>query len=274
MKQGKSFADSKVQAQKEILSIFNIEKSDIKISENLNISENGDDNGILLAISSILQGYRSESELTELLSNIKNDIKEDGILNNSDLGSDLINHAIILDTASIKHNLAKRFNDLGAPANIPNFGKYIANFISKTTFEITRYNISYPDNGLNGDNILSLSKTTYYGGLDIRHSFAALLADGTPLEIKITSLSSAKTSTTQADTINPTAKPVWYYSPETNTNWSISIFDNTNNTQTFTAVESNKSCDLGVYFEKGSFLLEYFEMSATLPTRRKTIICN
>jgi hypothetical protein len=212
--------------------------------------------------------------LTELLSNIRNDIKENGILNSSALGSDLINHAIILDTASIRRNLAKRFNDIGASANIPDFSKYIANFISKTKFKITRYNISYPENGVNGDNILSLSKTTYHGGLDVTHSLAAQLADGTPLKIKITSLNSGKTSTTLADTINPTAIPVWYYSPETNTNWSVSIFDNTNYTQTFTAIESDKSCDLRMYFEKGAFLIEYFEMSATLPTRRKTIICN
>jgi hypothetical protein len=273
MKQGKSFADSKIQAQKEILAIFNIEKSDIKTSENLNISESGDDNGILLAISSILQGYRSESELTELLSNIRNDIKEDGILNSSTLGSDLINHAIILDTASIRRNLAKRFDDLGAPANIPDFSKYITNFISKTKFEITGYIISYPDNGLNGDNILSLSKTTYNGGLDISlsHSLAAQLANGTELKIKITSLT---TITTQDDTSTTEYKPVWGYGYGTGINWSISLFDNTNFSQTFTAIESDKSCDLRMYFEKGSFLIEYFEMGATLPTRRKTIICD
>jgi len=33
---------------------------------------------------------------------------------------------------------------------------------------------------------------------------------------------------------------------------------------TFTATEPDKSCDLKVYFEKGSFLIEYFEMNATL----------
>lgn len=65
MKSGKSFEDSKIQAQKEVLAIFNIEKGDIKTSEKLNISENGADNGILLAISTILQGYHSESEMTE-----------------------------------------------------------------------------------------------------------------------------------------------------------------------------------------------------------------
>jgi hypothetical protein len=226
-----------------------------------------------LAISSILQGYRSESELTELLSNIRNDIKEDGILNSSTLGSDLINHAIILDTASIRRNLAKRFDDLGAPANIPDFSKYITNFISKTKFEITGYIISYPDNGLNGDNILSLSKTTYNGGLDISlsHSLAAQLANGTELKIKITSLT---TITTQDDTSTTEYKPVWGYGYGTGINWSISLFDNTNFSQTFTAIESDKSCDLRMYFEKGSFLIEYFEMGATLPTRRKTIICD
>jgi hypothetical protein len=272
MKNGKSFADSKIQAQKEILAIFNIEKSDIKTSENLNISESGDDNGILLAISSILQGYRSESEMTELLSNISNDLKEDGILNSGTLGSDLINHAIILDTTSIKNNLAKRYSDIGATVSIPEFGKYIANFISKTKFEVTEYIISYPNNGINGDNILSLSKTTYNGGLDIPHSLAAQLAGGTALKIKLTSLTTiSEPDTSKSINVN---KAVWYYGYGSSINWSISVFDNTNFTQTFTAIESDKSCDLRMYFEKGSFLIEYFEMNSTLPTRSKTIICN
>jgi len=274
MNNGKSFTDSKIQAQKEILAIFNIEKSDIKTSENLDISESGDDNGILLAISSILQGYRSESEMTELLSNISNDIKEDGILNNGSLGSALINHAIILDTTSIKSNLINRYSHIGAVVSIPEFGKYIANFISKTKFEVIQPDISYPGTGINGDNILSLSKTTYNGGLDIQHSLAAQLANGTALKIKITSVSSGKTTTTLTDTINPVATPVWYYVFGTSINWSITDFDLTNYTQTFTAMGSDKSCDLKMYFDKGSFLIEYYEMNSTVPTRTKTIICN
>ena len=114
MGKGKSFSESKTQAQKEVLAIFNIEKSTIKPSENLDISESGDDNGILLTITSILQGYRSESELTELLSNISNDMKEDGTLDSDILGSALITHAVSLDTISVKNNLAKRYADIGA----------------------------------------------------------------------------------------------------------------------------------------------------------------
>jgi hypothetical protein len=274
MKNGKSFTDSKAQAQKEILEIFNIEKSDIQASENLNISQTGDDNAILLAISSILQGYRSESELTELLSNVRNDIKEDGILNSSALGSELINHAVILDTASIRHNLAKRFSDLGASAIIPGFSKYISGFISKTKFVITGNNITYPATGLYGDNILSLSKTSYTGGLEITHSLAAQTPNGVPLKIKITPVLTAKSSAAQADSVTPAPIPSWYYVYGTSNNWSISIYDNTNHSQTFTIVEANKASDLSMYFEKGSFLLEYFESSSSSPTRRKTIICN
>ena len=99
-----------------------------------------------------------------MLSNISNDIKEDGKLNSESLGSQLINHAIDLDTVSIKYNLAKRYSDIGAASTIPLFGKYISNFISKTGFVIPQIPISYPENGINGDNILSLTQTTYIGG--------------------------------------------------------------------------------------------------------------
>ena len=60
IKNGKSFTEAKAQAQKEVLAIFNIQKNDNTSSENLNISESGSDNGILLAISAIMQGFRSE----------------------------------------------------------------------------------------------------------------------------------------------------------------------------------------------------------------------
>lgn len=277
MKNGKSFADSKIQSQKEILAIFNIEKNDIQTSENLNISEAGDDNGILLAISAIFQGYRSESEMTELLSNITNDIKEDGILNNKALGSALINHAIILDTVSIKSNLTSRYSGIGATSTIPDFGKYIANFISKTQFVVTQSLITYPTTGLHGVNILSLSTTNYLSGRNVDFSLAAQLAKGTALKIKITSLSADTTTINPTDTTKVeliVRKASWFYALGSGINWSISNFDSNNYTQTFTAIESDKSCDLNMFFEKGLFRIEYFEMNSILPTKTKTITCN
>jgi hypothetical protein len=266
IRNGKSFSDSKVQAQKEILAIFNIEKSDIKTSESLDISVSGDDNGILLAISALLQGYRSESEMTELLSNISNDIRTDGVLSSDTLGSDLINQAIALDTISIRNNLVKRYNDIGAIVSIPEFGKYITNFIAKTKFVVTNSLITYPATGINGDNVLFLSKTDFKSGNQNLVSLAAQLAKGTALKIKITSLTNADTSFL--------TKAAWWYSTGTEINWSISTFDFGTYSQTFTAIESGKSCDLRIFFEKGSFLIEYYEMNSTVPTRKKTIICN
>ncbi|MBW3545986.1 MAG: hypothetical protein KY428_10380, partial [Bacteroidetes bacterium] len=53
---GSKFPDAKKQAQREILAVFNIQKEDISQSETLDISQTGDDNAILLAVSVILQG--------------------------------------------------------------------------------------------------------------------------------------------------------------------------------------------------------------------------
>ncbi|MBK7956673.1 MAG: hypothetical protein IPK03_00225 [Bacteroidetes bacterium] len=107
VKNGTAFSNAKIQAQKEILGIFNIEKSNVQTSENLIISDSGDDNAILLAISVMLQGFRAESEMLELISNISKDIEADGVLNSAILGSALINQAPTLDTNSIKSNLTK-----------------------------------------------------------------------------------------------------------------------------------------------------------------------
>jgi hypothetical protein len=267
MKNGKSFSEAKTQAQKEILAIFNIEKDNIKNSENLDVSEAGDDNGILLATTSILQGYRTESELTELLSNISTDIKEDGELDSEALGSSLINQAINLDTVSIKDNLAQRYSDIGATYTIPSFGKYISNFISHTQFATTEQPISYPETGANGDNILSLTTTTYTGGYDTGHSLAAQLARGVSLKIKISSVFTY-------DDTGAVTKPMWYYSYGSGLNWTVEDFDSDNYTQIFTSNSSGTSCDLRMIFEPGSFLIEYYEKNAAQPTRSKTIVCN
>lgn len=277
MKGGKTFSTAKAQAQKEILAIFNIERDNIQTSECLNITEQGDDNAILLAVSSIIQGFRTESEMTELLSNISIDIKTDGVLTNSALGSALINQAVALDTVAIKNNLIKRYNEIGATASVPFFGKYIANFIKKTPFEITQSLIIYPETGLFGDNILSLTKTNYKVSTNGILSVNAQLSRGTSLKIQITSLAFDTIYPVPTDTTAGTPvilKGMWGYYLGSGSNWLITTFDMDKLTQTFTAIEPDKTCDLRINFEKGIYLIEYFEMNATLPTRKKIIYCN
>jgi phage pi2 protein 07 len=249
---GTGFGEAKTQAQSEILAIFNVQKEDMKSSEELDISKQGDDNAVLLAISLILQGYRTEGELTELLSNIGSDITEDGELTTADLGSQLINQAVILDTITIRNNLESRYEDLGVSAEIPHFEKYLKNFIDNTSFEFTEIPIEYPESGLYGENILDVNKTQY---TDDNFSLAANLAKGTSLKIKISFVSGG----------------LWYYSFGSGNNWSITNYDMENKIQYFTAVESDKACDLHMLFDQGEFLIEYFEMGKTEPSRSKII---
>jgi hypothetical protein len=254
IKQGTRFGEAKIQAQAEVLSLFNIQKEGMETSEELDISKEGDDNAILLAVSLILQGYRTEGELTELISNISSDLMEDGVLSTAALGSKLINQALILDTISIRNNLESRYQDLGVEAVIPRFEKYLTNFIEHTSFEITEQPFVYPADGLYGENILDIIKTQY---TDTIFSLAADLATGAILKIKITSLTDG----------------IWYYRVmnESETNWNITTFDMDHKSQIFTTIESGRSCDLYMEFFKGDFMIEYFEVGKDVPFRTKTI---
>lgn len=258
IKNGQNFIDAKKQAQREILSIFNISKPQLRISDQLKISESDEDNSVLLAVSAIIQGFRSESEMSELLSNLSNDLKEDGNLDDAILGSLLLSHAVKLDTVSIRKNLERRYAEIGATIEVPDFGKHIQHFIDNSNFEIQPIVISYPDEGLYGANILSISKTNFPAGLGTPLSFSANILKGAELKIKISSL-------------NPSSDSVWVFNFNSNINWLVSDFDMVKRTQTFTVIESGKKSDLEMFFEEGTYLIEYFEMNASTPTRSKTI---
>lgn len=260
MNNGKTFTEAKAQAQQEVLNIFNVENNNnIRPSESLDISKTGEDNAVLLAVSSILQGYRNEGELTELLANISDDIKQDGILSNKDLGSALINHAVYLDTIAIKNNLIKRYSDLGVAVNVPAFGKYIANFIQKTDYPITKTVINYPASGMYGDNILDLSKTIYTAYHD--YSFAAQLPNNMFLKITVIPI-------LQSDSI-PFGSAVMHCYYGTDVNWSI--VERVEAPKQIIFTTNSTSCDYKVFFDKGSYLLKYYENNSAIPTRQKTI---
>lgn len=260
IKNGQNFIDAKKQAQREILSIFNISKPQLRISDQLKISESDEDNGVLLAVSAIIQGFRSESEMSELLSNLSNDLKGDGKLDDVIIGSQLLSHAVKLDTIAIRKKLERRYAEIGANIEVPDFGKHIQHFIDNSNFEIQPIVISYPDEGLYGENILSISKTNFQAGLENPLSFSANILKGADLKIKISSLNANSDST-------------WVYVFNSKINWLVSDFDMEKRTQTFTVLESGKNSDLQMFFEEGSYLIEYFEMNALTPTRSKTIYC-
>jgi uncharacterized protein (TIGR02145 family) len=119
--------DAKKQAQKEILEIFDIDNKNFSNSEDLNIAGASDEDGALLAISILLQGDRSESQLSELLTKIAIDMEEDGEWNDdakrneiADWAAEIVQSGLI---ATIRENIEK----WKLSSVVPNFEKYINN---------------------------------------------------------------------------------------------------------------------------------------------------
>lgn len=187
MGEGSSFNAAKKTVYQEIINIFNFPEDSLKNSEDLDISSDGKENAKLLSMSLILQGHRTEAELSELVSNISFDIQEDGILNSTSLGSKLINDARLFDLQAIRQNLESRYSDLGSDFVIPNFEEYIDQFVSNTTFEITNI-IEYPASYEGKSNILNQQVDIVPSDTD--RVMYAILPRGTSLKVIITSLTS------------------------------------------------------------------------------------
>lgn len=264
--QGLSFEEAKTQAQQEILNVFSIVLSEIRGSELLDISQANDDNAVLLAISIIMQGYRSEAELSELLAMMIMDLEPDGNLDDRNLQSKLINQAHLLQPDEIRSNLENRYTDLGISFELPDFEKYLTMFIENSGYEITNL-ISYPINGIYGNNILFQHSVELES--KVHCSMAAILPGATSLQIK---LSGGK----------------WYYQvlPNPPKNWEVSAYDKNTKSQTFTSIEPGTDCDLDIHFSSPIVVddsintpyitndyikVEYFENMSATPTFEKTV---
>ena len=215
---GSNFSNAKNQAQNEILSIFEINKDDIVESELLDITMPGDDNAILLAVSVILQGYLPVSDLSELLANISTDIREDGIINSQSLGSTLINNAKTIKLDKVRQNLENRYEALGLAITIPDFEKFVKQFIDNTEFEFTGF-IEYPTTGSHGLNILDKDKTDYSAGT---YSMKAILPEGTSVKVKISGRN-------------------WFFpASQDNTGWEHSDWNDADSSRIFTSISTGE----------------------------------
>ena len=219
-----TLVEAKSQAMFEILSIFNINE-EIQNFENLSLTNSTTGDAILIAISSIIQGFRSEAEFSELMANIITDIRTDGELNSSSLGSKLISQAILLNADEIQQNLQYRYESIGITTNIPSFETYINGFIENSTFiiETDESLINYPEIGGYGINILDpeLEVLSEWNTQFLSMAAEKFGDDCFDLRIKLTSLN------TDSDCdINQCA---WFFPSgiEPSTGWSvISSFEN------------------------------------------------
>ena len=258
--QGSSYNHAKVQAQAEVLDIFNINVNSLPFSEQLNIAQNDTGNAILLAVSCIIQGFRTEAELTELIAGIANDIKTDGVLTNTDLGSALMNHVTYLDSTAIRSYLTDRYTVLGVSYDIPYFEPYIRSFSNDSLYPVTDALISYPTVGYYGQNLLNKYKTNYYH--DVEYSLAVNMKSYGRVKIEIKRLSG---------TI------IWGNALGTGMNWTISNFNSSDCSQIYTSNIPGVNTDLLISFPIGTlstFLISYYEMSSSVPVFTKVITVN
>lgn len=250
VKQDLEFAEAKKQAQKEILQIFEIQKDTMASSELLDISSSGDDNAILLAISVILQGYRDVAGVSELLANIITDIRTDGVLNSESLGSSLLGHAKLLNLAQVRQNLEQRYQDMGMSFTIPDFEKYVNQFIANSSFTPGNV-IDFPLSTENGDNILHPDVSTY-NTMD-GYSMAVNLPENMDLKVIMKG-------------------GLWGYSVTSRVNWEISQYSFANKSQVFTALSS--STNLLLKFDdnsSGNIIIEFYINESAEPNFTKTL---
>ena len=222
-----------MKAQQEVLDNFNFSETAMGASELLNITEPGAGNTVLLAISAVIQGYRPVSDVSSLLTRMANDLKEDGSIDNPELKSALISHAIYIDPGKTVQNLKNRLTDEGTSVEIPEFGQYLAQFISNTAF-IPEALIAYPQESSLGLNILNQDNSEFKTGNQTTYSMAAETLAGIGLKIELKVLEAEENL-------------VWGIRTD-HMNWKISAFDTDSRTQTFEVLESGKPADLKISF--------------------------
>jgi len=158
MEGNQSFQHAKKQSYEEILNIFNMHPEEEITSEKLDISEKGQENDELLVISSIVHGYRNPAQLTEFLTRLQLDIKEDGLLDSESLQSDLITTAVLLNCDQISQNLINRYSDLGLEIPVPDSRPIVDSFLANSHFQ-KLVEIDFPQSTELGTNILNLGDT-------------------------------------------------------------------------------------------------------------------
>ena len=159
---GSTFTTAKSQAQTEIMKIFNIENVSLGSSETLDISKSGAGNAVLLAISALLQSDKTEAELTELLSTINTDIRNDGTLDSTTTKATLVTAMEYLKTrhianTSIRTNIESRYSNLGVSATIPAFESYAYN-LDTTAPTVDNSTPSDSATGFTGNFIMNFSE--------------------------------------------------------------------------------------------------------------------
>ena len=187
-----SFDSAKSQAVTEVLKAFGFENTGIKRAEKVGVVGVGDESKILLAISTLMQGYRTESEVTQIMNDFANDIKKDGTLDDATIGNDLETHLYYVDTTTVLNNFKVKYRKLYNADTVNSVDmRFIKNFQNNTAFAKDKDLIEFPENSYSYSekNILNPNNNSVFydanGGMN-RFSIACTIKrKGLNLKIEI-----------------------------------------------------------------------------------------
>lgn len=258
-----TYDSAKKVAIAELLKVFGYINSALTRSEKLNLFNDAED--VLLNLSIMLQGYRTDAQLSELLTDLSNDFFLDGVINDLSLLKTVYNHSHILDTTTVTKNLRTRFNFT------PKSYSFLKNYVNSNTglFDASFMPITYPSVFNGSKNILERIKTdTIDGGPEGLNFYnAGFISSGIQnFEFKLTIVSDSLYSDT------PQQSNYWIID-NSNSSWIIESnfqFDNYGNQSVYT---SNSRPGIRIQFKRGKYYLKYFEpSSSSVPTFIKTLI--
>ncbi len=120
-----TFQAARATSEQELLSVFNISATNVSSFTQMNIAGSGTSNAILLAISLTLQSDNSVAELSELISKISLDLREDGDIDDQNIYQEIRNNSQNLNLSSVRNNIENRYASLGQNVSIPRFEDYL-----------------------------------------------------------------------------------------------------------------------------------------------------
>ena len=255
-----SFESAKTQAITELLSLFKVGTNNITRAEKVSLF--GNNNDILLNISLLFQGFRTDAQLSELLTDFSNDFYTDGTIEDITIFKRIYNHSFFIDTVSVASNLLNKFNI--TPKSFSILSTYLSDNASKK--DENYMPITYPSASNGKQNFLTRIPTE-----TISSSVMGCLMynknDIPNFDFKVTIKS-----------VNPIGgglgsnSNIWFYN--IGSGWSVTNFQMTNyGNQTF--YTNNPVGEVGLQFGIGQYDLYYYEPASSVnPTFVKRITVN
>ena len=91
----------------------------------MDLSQTGEKNGVLLALSAILQGNNTVAQLSELMAQIETDLETDGTVASAAIHTEILDNSQFVNANTVKAHLLARYAALGVPRTLPDFEQFI-----------------------------------------------------------------------------------------------------------------------------------------------------